>query len=107
RRLLVMPIDPAANARLYDLKTGRWSEVDMGFAPSFPTWSHDGLSIYYLGSYFDAAVMRVLATGGKPEAVADTRALPFAGWYGLWFGLDPGDAPLWLRDTGTDELYAL
>jgi hypothetical protein len=29
------------------------------------------------------------------------------GWYtGGWLGLDPTDAPLLLRDTGTDEIYA-
>ena len=27
--------------------------------------------------------------------------------YGFWFGLDPDDNPLLLRDEGTDEIYAL
>ena len=30
------------------------------------------------------------------------------GWYANgWLGLDPTDAPLLLRDAGTDEIYAL
>ena len=107
RRILVMPIDGTLKARLYDLQTGRWSELDTGLAPSFPAWSHDGRYVYFAGSFFDGAIMRVLATGGKPEPVASVRNLPFTGWFGVWVGLDPDDAPLWLRDTGTDELYAL
>jgi hypothetical protein len=81
--------------------TGRHDKV----SPN--AWSHDGRYVYYAGSYFDAAIMRVVATGGKPEPVASIRNIPFTGWFGLWIGLDPDDAPLWLRDTGTDELYAL
>jgi hypothetical protein len=28
-------------------------------------------------------------------------------WYREWFGLTPDDSPLVLRDTGTQEIYAL
>jgi len=107
RYILAMPINSSLLTRLYDLNTGRWSEVNTGFYPTFPAWSHDGRYIYYAGSYLDAALMRVAVKGGKPETVASIRKIPFTGWLGLWIGLDPDDAPLWLRDTGTDELYAL
>jgi Tol biopolymer transport system component len=107
RRIFAMAIAEKSKSRLYDLTTSRWTKLDLGYAPSFPAWSHDGRYIYYAGSFFDAAIMRVLVTGGKPEPVASIRGISFTGWFGLWMGLDPDEAPLWLRDTGTDELYAL
>jgi len=36
-----------------------------GFGAKFPAWSHDGRYVNYAGSYFDGAIMRVLATGGN------------------------------------------
>jgi hypothetical protein len=29
------------------------------------------------------------------------------GWDWSWFGLDPDDNPIMLRDAGTNEVYAL
>jgi hypothetical protein len=31
----------------------------------------------------------------------------FTGIFGFWLGLDPTDAPLLLRDVGTQIIYAL
>jgi hypothetical protein len=102
-----MPIDDVSHVKLYDVETGRWTALDVGSSPSFPSWSHDSRYIYYAGSFFDAAIFRIPVSSGKREAVADIRTIPLTGWFGLWIGLDPSDAPLLLRDTGTDELYAL
>jgi hypothetical protein len=45
--------------------------------------------------------------GGKAQSIVDLRDFPWTGWYSGWFGLDPNDNPLLLRDAGTDEIYAL
>ena len=51
---------------------------------------------------------RVLVQGGKEELVFDLpEDFRGAGWYDFWMSLDPDDAPLLLRDVGTDEIYAL
>jgi hypothetical protein len=45
---------------------------------------------------------------GKIEKVATPtgiRRVP--GVFGEWFGLSPGDAPRWLRNTGNQQIYAL
>ena len=45
--------------------------------------------------------------GGKVERIADLKGLKSTGTWGGWFGLDPNDTPLLLRDAGTVEIYAL
>ena len=52
-------------------------------------------------------VYRIPVTGGNEERVVDLKDVPTTGYYGLWLGLDPTDAPLLLRDTGTTDIYAL
>jgi hypothetical protein len=47
-------------------------------------------------------------SGGDEDRIVDLKEFRNMGWYaGGWLGLDPTDAPLLLRDTGTDEIYAL
>jgi hypothetical protein len=39
--------------------------------------------------------------------VADLKDFHFTGIFGFWLGLEPTDAPLLLRDVGTQNIYAL
>jgi hypothetical protein len=39
--------------------------------------------------------------------IVGLKAFPFTGTLSLWFGLDPTDAPLMLRDVSTSDIYAL
>ena len=39
--------------------------------------------------------------------VVGLKGFPIAGTLSLWFGLDPTDAPLMLRDASTADVYAL
>jgi hypothetical protein len=39
--------------------------------------------------------------------VADLKTFRQAGYFGYWLGMAPDDSPLLLRDTGTQEIYAL
>jgi hypothetical protein len=41
------------------------------------------------------------------ERVIDLKGFPLTGVFKFWMGLDPEDAPILLRDAGTDEIYAL
>jgi hypothetical protein len=52
-------------------------------------------------------VYRVLVSGGKAERVSDLTDFRWAGAYSEWMGLDPTDAPMLLRDIGSDDIYAL
>lgn len=92
--------------RLFNLSSGRWTTLHTG-AVAFPEWSHDGRWIYYVRWTDDPAVLRIRAADGKQESVADLKGARYTGTYTLWMGLDPADAPMMLRDEGTDDIYAL
>jgi hypothetical protein len=46
-------------------------------------------------------------TGGKEERVVDLSKLHITGLFGFSMTLDPTDAPLIVRDVGSDDIYAL
>ena len=73
----------------------------------FHTWSRDSRFIYFLHTGPDQGVFRIRSTGGEPERVADLKDMHLTGSAGFWFGLDPTDAPLLLRDVGSADIYAL
>jgi hypothetical protein len=39
--------------------------------------------------------------------VLDLTGFRFTGALAIWFGLDPYDTPLLIRDVGTEDIYAL
>jgi hypothetical protein len=71
------------------------------------TLAENSRFIYYLRSTDDRGIFRVPISGGDEERIVDLKDFRYTGWYSAWFGLDPTDAPLLLRDAGTDEIYAL
>ena len=91
---------------IFDIRTQRWSSPYKGFA-GFPTWSRDSHSIYFLGGQDNPGVLRIPVTGGDAERIADLKGAQYTGYYSIWLGLDPADAPLLLRDVGTSDIYAL
>jgi len=90
---------------VYDFETQHWTSLRKGKA-DFPTFSHDSRFIYFMG-LFEHGVFRVPVSGGQAEQVVDLKDFRYTGWCTFWMGLDPDDAPLLLRDRGTDEIYAL
>ena len=99
-----------SNLYLFDMQAQSWSVLTHGAYLNFPTWSHDGRSLYFLELLTDrneAAIGRVAVKDRKAEQVVALKDVRLAGMYGFWFGLDPDDNPLLLRDEGTDEIYAL
>jgi eukaryotic-like serine/threonine-protein kinase len=91
---------------IFEIRTQRWSTPYKGFA-GFPRWSKDNRSIYFLGFYDNPGVFRISVTGGDVERLTDLKGVPYTGYYSVWFGLDPTDAPLLLQDVGTSDIYAL
>ena len=53
------------------------------------------------------AVFRIHLPDGKVEQIVDIKALNYTGNSGMWMGTDPSDAPLFLRNIGTQDVYAL
>jgi dipeptidyl aminopeptidase/acylaminoacyl peptidase len=92
---------------IFDVRTQRWSTLYKGFA-GFPWWSRDSHSIYFLRALQDSrGVLRISVTGGDAERIADLKDVHYTGYYSVWLGLDPTDAPLLLRDVGSSDVYAL
>ncbi len=91
---------------VFELKTNRWTEIYEGIT-GYAAWSHDSRFIYAQRYANDPAILRIPAKGGAAEVIADLKGIRYTGTLGIWFGLDPTDAPLLLRDETTSDVYAL
>jgi len=92
---------------IFDVGTQRWSALHPKMEMVFPEWSRDGQFIYFQRHWGDdRGIYRIRAKGGEAEEVVDLKNLHMTGWAG-WTTLDPSDAPLVLRDTGSTYIYAL
>jgi DNA-binding winged helix-turn-helix (wHTH) protein/Tol biopolymer transport system component len=92
--------------RVYDLKSEKWLPLAKSQA-NYPAWSRDSRYVYGLTAGEKIEVHRTPISGGPPELVVDLTGVQQTGWWGFWFGLDPTDAPLILRDAGAYEIYSL
>jgi DNA-binding winged helix-turn-helix (wHTH) protein/Tol biopolymer transport system component len=93
--------------RVFDLTTQRWAALPTSGDVGFPSFSHDSRLIYFLRYGRDQGVFRISVTGGKEERVVDGTQWHTTGYFGYSMSLDPTDAPLILRDVGSDDIYAL
>jgi Tol biopolymer transport system component len=98
---------PDGELRVYDLKAQKWLTFAKSANANYPAWSKDSRSIYAECFGEEVGIYRFPITGGPAELVLDLTRTPQTGWWGYWFGLDPTDAPLVLRDAGSYEIYAL
>jgi Tol biopolymer transport system component len=105
RYILAMPFQ-SRNLVLFDFASQKWEEI-ANIAMGFPNWSKNGDYIYSLHVQDQPAVMRVRVRDRKLERVADLKNFRQTGFYTIWLGMAPDDSPLLLRDTGTQEIYAL
>ena len=98
-----------ANGRdlmLYDFKSRKWEQIATG--GGFPTWSRDGLYLFFVRQGDDPAIMRVRLSDRQVKGVASLKGIGLAGRLaGIAFSLTPDGDPLVLRDVGTQEIYAL
>jgi eukaryotic-like serine/threonine-protein kinase len=105
RYIAAMPSD-SRGVMLFDFATQKWQAIATTNA-GFPNWSKGGDYIYFLHEVDQPSVMRVRMSDRKVEQVADLKDFKQTGYYGIWLGMAPDDSPLLLRDTGTEEIYAL
>jgi Tol biopolymer transport system component/DNA-binding winged helix-turn-helix (wHTH) protein len=99
--------DNGGGLPVFDFKTQRWFTLPVNGTVDFPAFSRDSQNIYFLRYGPNQAVLRIPVAGGKEERVFDLTNWHITGVMGFSMSLDPSDAPLVLRDTGTDDLYAL
>jgi Tol biopolymer transport system component len=104
--VLAMPTD-SQKVLLFDFRTQKWTELAT-LNIGYPSWSKDGRFVYFnLLSTQEPFILRIRISDRRVERVASLKGLPGVGNFGVWVGLTPDDSPLVLRDTGTQEIYAL
>src|SRR5262249_53369057 len=93
---------------LFDTASRQWAELVQASVNAIH-WSADSQSIYFDSqSSAEPAIYRIHLADRKLETIASLKdirrvVLPFQ----AWMGLSPDGAPLLMRDTGTQEVYAL
>jgi Tol biopolymer transport system component len=92
---------------VFDMKEQRWSRLSTDSDGSYLNFSRDGRFIYFLRFGSVQGVFRIRATGGKVERVADLKEYHLTGQHMASMTLDPTDAPLVLREVGSNDIYAL
>lgn len=95
---------------LFDLTTHKTVELASGYSVGWPEWSHDSQYIYFYKANVNGAdgMFRVRIADRKLEEIESFKDVRRTGGVlGFWEGLTPDDSPLILRDTATQEIYAL
>jgi len=96
---------------LYRFPTGKWEELGSGFDMGWEAWSHDSKYVYVEAYSQPSKILRFRIADHKMETVATLKGFrgasyPFSG-YDAPFTLTPDDRVLSMRDTGTQDIYAL
>jgi Tol biopolymer transport system component len=107
-RYLVATTVDAQELMLFDSTSQKWSKLASA-SIGFTQWSADSKYVYFDTGYSaNAAVLRIRISDRKLERVADLRDFRrVVTNFISWSGLTPDGSPLLMRDTGTQEVYAL
>jgi len=112
RYLTVISFMPPGTMLLYDFTSKKWRELmsrEGIRSIGWQDWSPDGAYLYYEKTTDHGATMCRMGTRDwKEEEVVTLKDVKRAqGEFGAWCGVTPDGSPLLLRDTGTQEIYAL
>lgn len=92
---------------LLDTTTGKWTQI-ADISTAYPEWSKDGKFICFESWGAEPAFYRVGISDHRLEKVATPKGIRRApGTFGQWSGIAPDNAPILLRDVGTQEVYSL
>lgn len=105
-RYLIAMSFASGSLMLFDFSSQKWEEIAK-ISMGFPNWSKNGDYVYFLHEADHPSVMRIRIRDRKIEQVADLKDFRQTGYWSVWLGLAPDDSPLLLRDTGTQDIYAL
>jgi Tol biopolymer transport system component/DNA-binding winged helix-turn-helix (wHTH) protein len=93
---------------LFDRASERWTDL-ANMSVGYPSWSRDGQYLYFDTTLTDdPAFFRIRISDRKLERLVSLKGVRrFWGELGEWTGLAPDDSPLLVRDTSSQEVYAL
>ena len=95
--------------KVYEFRNRNWQEITPPTGAGLSDWSADSKYLYFdNGVSGDPAIYRLRISDNKIERVASLKNFRRVMMGGVpWFGLSPSGEPLVLRETGTQEVYAL
>jgi Tol biopolymer transport system component len=107
-RYIAAITDDSLQLMLFDRASQQWQEL-VKLPIGYPSWSHDGKYIYFDTTFSDdPAFFRLRISDRKLERLLSLKGMrQFWGPLGSWTGLAPDDSPLLVRDTSSQEIYAL
>jgi Tol biopolymer transport system component/DNA-binding winged helix-turn-helix (wHTH) protein len=89
----------------FEFATGKWRQFPAANNVSSPTWSRDSQYIFYDTEGPQRLFERLRISDGHVDQIIDLNSLPILSYW--WSGLAPDNSPIFLRNLGTTELYAL
>ena len=100
--------DDSQKLVLFDRATQQWTDL-VNMPMGYPSWSHDGQYLYFDTTLTgDPAFFRVRVADHRLERLVSLSGLQrFWGSFSSWTGLAPDDSLLLVRDTSSQEIYAL
>ncbi len=105
-RYIAVCSSDSMRVRLFDFQTRKWTELGRG-PLGWLNWSRDGQYVYFLDYRGKGAVRRIRVSDQRSELVVDLKDFITTGRYGGSLSLAPDDSLLLLRNTGTQDIYAL
>jgi eukaryotic-like serine/threonine-protein kinase len=110
--LLVAITGDSKKLMIYDFKTEKWSDLVTATLPGYLVnveHSPDYKYAYYTTGGPDPMVCRVRLSDRRIETISSLKNLPLAVGPGLntQFGVAADGSPVFARDTGSQEIYAL
>jgi len=109
RDLLAITL-PKGSLMMYDFKLRQWQPLVDTSDVEYPSWTPDSKCVYFQSSKLKGSPeFRVCLNDRKVQRVADMAGGGNLAWTagGFWTGLAPDGSILELRDTSTEEIYAL
>jgi eukaryotic-like serine/threonine-protein kinase len=91
---------------IFDFETQKWREIAKGTL-SFPCWSSTGQDLFVVDTPPAGGVMKIHVADGAIQRLLDFKNFVSTGYWDWSLTLAPDDSPLLLRNTGTQDVYAL
>src|SRR5437899_425384 len=93
---------------LFAFSTHKWADL-VSSPAAYPHWSPDGSYFYFINPYIAGRAVYRVRSSDRKLALVMSRSRQRLGWSiaGKWMGLTEDGSPLVLRDTGSEEIYAL
>lgn len=100
--------DDSRKLVLFDRATEQWTEL-VNMPMGYPSWSHDSQYLYFDTTLTgEPAFFRIRVADHRLERLVSLSGLQrFWGVFGSWTGLARDDSLLLVRDTSSQEIYAL